>query len=101
MRVQVTVQAFDDDIEGPGSVVWGMHVEEQVPTEVAQDVDFGAVLRGERAPTNEELEEVAEVNRRNSGLLLDKLIGHVDAARESIIEQAAAGLPTRSAGDPR
>ena len=96
MRVQITVQAFDDDLEPPGNVLWGMHVEEQVPTEVAANVDFGAVLRGERAPTDDELREVEEVNHRNSGTVLDVLLGHVDAARESVIRQASAGLPLRN-----
>jgi len=101
MRIQVTVQAFDDDLEAPGNVLWGFHVEEQVPTETAANVDFAAVLRGERAPTEDELKEVEEVNHRNPGTVLDLLLGHVDAARESVIRQASAGLPTRGGGDPR
>jgi hypothetical protein len=100
MRVIVTVQAYDD-LDPPGNVIWGFHVEEQVPTEVAADVDFAAVLRSERAPTDDELKAVEEANHRNSGVLLDKLVGHMDAARESVIGQAAAGLPSRGAGDPR
>lgn len=101
MRIQVTVQTYDDDLDPPGNVLWGFHVEEQVPMEVAAEVDFGAVLRGERAPTEDELRMVEEANHRNSGALLDRLLEHWEAARESIIRQAAAGLPSRGAGDPR
>lgn len=101
MRIQVTVQAYDDDLDPPGNVLWGYHVEEQVPTEVAANVDFAAVLRGERSPTEDELREVEEVNHRNSGTVLDKLMEHVEAARESVVRQAAAGLPDRGGGDPR
>jgi hypothetical protein len=94
MRVQVTVQAFDDELEGGGAVLWGYHVEEQVATEVAE-VDFWPVVRGEREPTQEELDLIESVNSQNAGKILDKLLGHVEAATASINDQAAAGLPRR------
>jgi hypothetical protein len=94
MRIVVTAQAYDD-LEDGSPVVWGYHHEEQIPQELA-DVDFGAVVRGDRGPTQEELDEVSKVGHQNSGALLEALTLRLEEARESIVSQAAAGLPDRS-----
>lgn len=99
MRIVVTAQAFDDLTEG-SPVVWATHHEEQIPEDIA-DVDYGAVLRGDRAPTEDELAEVEKVTNQNSSRLLEALTYRIDEARESIVAQAAAGLPRRGeAGRP-
>ncbi|MGH2937209.1 MAG: hypothetical protein ACRDPE_03700 [Solirubrobacterales bacterium] len=95
MRIVVTAQAFDD-LEDGSPVVWGYHHEEQIPQEVASEVDFGAVLRGDRAPTREELESVERTSHQNSSAILEALTLRLEEARESIVSQAAAGLPDRS-----
>lgn len=98
MRLVVTAQVFDDLAEGT-PVIWGYNHEEQIPQELA-DVDFGAViLRRERDFTEEEKTIMTEVERRNSGLLLEEMIKRLEEARDSIKEQAAAGLPRRGDGN--
>jgi hypothetical protein len=94
MRIEITVQAFDDLTEG-SPVVWGYHHQEQIPQELTDGVDFGAVLRGERGFTEEENRLMDEIGHQNSSALLEEMMKRVDEARESIIRQAAAGLPRR------
>lgn len=99
MRIEVTVQAYDDLGGSAGSgVVWGYQHQEQIPQEVAEGVDFEALLTGARGPTEEERRLLDEAENRNSGSILEELMKRIEEARESIQAQAAAGLPRRGDG---
>lgn len=98
MRIEVTVQAYDDlGAEGSG-VVWGYRHEEQIPQEIAEGVDFEALLTGARGPTPEERELLTACENRNSGRILEELMKRIEEAQASIQAQASAGLPRRGEG---